>query len=312
MRTLSRNLCVVLCLLGFTVSSMAQVDGDIKKSFKVQSGGLLIVEADLGAIEVQTGSGSSVEIQVDFERRSGSHNRIKELLEDFRVDFDHSGKDVTMTLEYKKERFNFWDTVGRYLKVRIYVTVPQKYNIDLRTSGGSIEVDDLEGRVRSRTSGGSLRFGQIIGPVDGKTSGGSITLEGCKGDADVTTSGGSIRIGKVDGDVRAHTSGGGITVDEVMGVIDGKTSGGSITARLSKQPADDCSLKTSGGSITVHLDPEVKVYVDAKTSGGRVSTDFPVTIRGELSKRALRAKINGGGPELYLRTSGGSINIREK
>jgi len=291
---------------------MAQVDGDIKKSFKVQSGGLLIVEADLGAIEVQTGSGSSVEIQVDFERRSGSHNRIKELLEDFRVDFDHSGKDVTMTLEYKKERFNFWDTVGRYLKVRIYVTVPQKYNIDLRTSGGSIEVDDLEGRVRSRTSGGSLRFGQIIGPVDGKTSGGSITLEGCKGDADVTTSGGSIRIGKVDGDVRAHTSGGGITVDEVMGVIDGKTSGGSITARLSKQPADDCSLKTSGGSITVHLDPEVKVYVDAKTSGGRVSTDFPVTIRGELSKRALRAKINGGGPELYLRTSGGSINIREK
>lgn len=311
MKPMTRIMAVWVCLLGLSLTAAAQVDGDIKKTFKVKSGGLLSIEADLGGIELQTGHSEKVEIEINFERRSGSSNRMKELLKDFRVDFDHSGKDVSMVLEYNKERFNFWDSVGRYLQVRIYVTVPRQYNIDLQTSGGSIEVDDLEGRVQVRTSGGSLRFGQIIGPVKGKTSGGSVTLEGCKGDADVATSGGSIRIGKVEGDVRAHTSGGSITVDDVMGVIEGKTSGGSIRARLSKQPTDDCSLKTSGGTITVHLDPDVKVFVDARTSGGRVSTDFPVTVRGELSKRSLRAKINGGGPELYLRTSGGSINIRE-
>ena len=53
------------------------------------------------------------------------------------------------------------------------------------------------------------------------------------------------------------------------------------------------------------------VYVNAGTSGGRVRTEFPVTIRGEISKRKLQAKINGGGPELYLRTSGGSIYLNE-
>ncbi len=304
---------IVICLVvTLSLSLFAGIDGDVRKSFKVKEGGVLIIDADLGTIEVQTGSGNSIEIDLQFERRSGSSKRIKSILKDFNLDFDHSGKDLTMTLEYNKDRHNFWDSVGRYLKVNIYVTVPVRYNLEMQTSGGSIEVDDLEGRLKARTSGGSLRFGKIVGPVDGKTSGGSITLESCKGNVNVITSGGSIRIGEVVGDVRAHTSGGGIHVEEVMGVIDAHTSGGSVTARLSKQPTDDCSLKTSGGSINVYLNSDIKVFVDARTSGGRVSTDFPVTIRGELSKRSLRAKINGGGPELYLRTSGGSINIKER
>jgi DUF4097 and DUF4098 domain-containing protein YvlB len=115
----------------------------------------------------------------------------------------------------------------------------------------------------------------------------------------------------VKGNVVARTSGGGIHVDDVMGSIDARTSGGSVTARISRQPEDDCRLTTSGGSVTVSLAKDIRVDVDASTSGGRVSTDFPVTLRGEISKRSLRAKINGGGPELYLRTSGGSIHIRE-
>jgi DUF4097 and DUF4098 domain-containing protein YvlB len=134
-------------------------------------------------------------------------------------------------------------------------------------------------------------------------------LEGCTGDAEVKTSGGSIRIGKVQGEVKATTSGGSIKVQEVMGTINAATSGGSVSAYISKQPSGDCSLKTSGGSVSVHLAEDIKVDVDAKTSGGRVRTDFPVTLIGELSKRKLQAKINGGGPELYLRTSGGSIKI---
>lgn len=307
----SRTWISALAVLALAATALAQVDGDIKKTFKVQPGGLLTVEADLGSIEVQTANQDEIKLEILFERRSGSSNRLKELLEDFDVSLDQTGNDLRVILEYKRDRHNFWDSVGRYLRVQIVATVPQRYNLDLATSGGSVEVADLEGRVRTRTSGGSLRFGQITGPVDGKTSGGSITLQGCKGDADVSTSGGSIHIGKVEGDVRAHTSGGGIEVEEVMGVIDAKTSGGGVTARLSKQPTDDCSLKTSGGSITVYLVSGAKVNVDAATSGGRVTTDFPVTIQGELSRRALRAEINGGGPELYLRTSGGSIHLKE-
>jgi len=288
-----------------------QVEKDIKKSFNVGSGGQLILESDLGTIEVRSHNRNTVEVEVIFEARRGGSRRVKEFLEDFDVDFRHTGDDVTVIAEYKKARWNFWDSIGRYVRVQFFLTVPTKYNVDLKTSGGSITVDDLEGRVVSRTSGGSLEFGRINGPVQGKTSGGSIRLSGCEGKAEVRTSGGSITIGSVRGDVYAHTSGGSIRVDEVMGAIDASTSGGSVTASISRQPESDCKLTTSGGGITVHMDRDVKVDLNARTSGGRVRTDFPVTIRGEISKRSLKAKINGGGPELYLRTSGGSISIRE-
>jgi hypothetical protein len=305
---------VSMLIIGILLTAMpllGGVDGDIKKSFNVREGGLLTVESDIGSIDVQPGTGSKVNVEIRFETKKGSKKKIQSILDDFDVTFDHSGDDVSVSLEYPRGLRNLWDNVGRYLRVRFYITVPKKYNVDLSTSGGSIKVDDLTGEVISRTSGGSLTFGQIQGPVNGKTSGGSINLEKCEGKVDVRTSGGSITIGEVKGNVTAHTSGGGIKVEEVMGTIDASTSGGSVTARISKQPKSDCRLKTSGGGITVYLNEDVGMNVDARTSGGGVKTDFPVTIKGEIRKNALQAKINGGGPELYLRTSGGSIYLKE-
>lgn len=302
---------LIVLLAGFIIAVPGLFAQDINRTLNVAEGGTLTIDSDLGSIDVKTRQGTTVEIDIEFEARSGGSRRLKEFLEDFDVDIRHSRDDVTIIAEYDRDDRRFWDRIGRYVRVRFYITVPKVYNVDLKTSGGSISVDDLEGEVFARTSGGSLEFGRIIGPVEGTTSGGSIRLSECKSIAKVKTSGGSITIGRVDGEVRAVTSGGSIRVDEVMGAIDATTSGGSVTASISKQPQSNCRLKTSGGGITVYLTEDVGVDLDARTSGGRVRTDFPVTIRGEISKRALRAKINGGGPELYLRTSGGSISIKE-
>lgn len=293
--------------------AFGKVDKNINKSFNVSSGGLLTLETDLGTIKVNSAGGDSVVVDITFRKKRGSQNRYDEILEDIDVDFHHSGDDVTVIVEYKKNRWSFWNSVGKYLEVDFKITVPQKYNLDLQTAGGSISIADLEGEVRSSTSGGSLTFGRIKGSVMGHTSGGSITLDGCEGNIEVDTSGGKIRVGKVAGNIVAHTSGGSIDVDEVMGSIKATTSGGSVTARISKQPENDCILSTSGGSITAYLAQDVKVNVDAGTSGGRVKTDFPVTVimEGEINTRSLRGTINGGGPELYLHTSGGNIYINK-
>jgi len=308
-----------LFMLLFFATVYGAGEESIKKSFEVNEGGHLILDSDIGSIEVISSNKNRVEVDVFFDS--------DEIPEDYDIQFDQQGNDVLIRASYKKsDIFGGWG--NRRLKVRYFITVPKKYNVDLETSGGSITVDDLQGEVRSKTSGGSLKFGEIIGSVWGKTSGGSIMLEGCRGKADVKTSGGSINIGKVDGDVFARTSGGsirierskgnvvaqtsggGITVEEVMGSIEAETSGGSVTAHISEQPSNDCRLETSGGTVTVYLAEEIKLNINAKASGGRVKTELPVTIEGEFSKSRLKAKLNGGGPLLFLRTSGGSIRLR--
>ena len=292
----------------------AGMEDVITRSFNVSEDGLLTMDVSRGSIVIETGRDNVVKVKVIRKVRTSNEQKAQRVFEKYRIDFFHSDSDVTIKTDDRVGRSGFFSWLkGVNFKVRYIVTVPGKYNLDLRTSGGSISVNDITGDVKVKTSGGSLSLSYIKGPVWGKTSGGSITLEGCSGKADVYTSGGSIRVGTVKGIVKAHTSGGSIRVKEVAGTINAHTSGGSVSAYISKQPEGDCSLSTSGGSITVHLEDDIEMDVNARTSGGKVYTDFPVTmtIRGEVSKRRLKGKINGGGPELYLRTSGGSIRIKK-
>ncbi len=315
-------LAAILFLSGcHVVETAASWDGPkdtVNKSFEVSPGGLLTVDADLGSIDVRSGTSNRVEVEVVREARNA------EALRDLDLSIDQSGNDVTVSAKLPHSN---WFRHNR-LRLSFFITVPRTYNVDLKTSGGSVKVADLEGKVLAKTSGGGLDLGQIVGPVEGKTSGGSIKLQSCRGSADIRTSGGGIDIGDVDGDVaaetsggsinieqargrvHARTSGGGIDVHEVFGEIDASTSGGSVSATILEQPSGDCRLSTSGGGIEVRMAENIGFDVDAKTSGGRVRVDFPVSA-DIVEKNALRGPVNGGGPQLHLRTSGGNIRLEK-
>jgi hypothetical protein len=320
-------MALTFCL--FSSQVIADIEDNIVETFNVDTGGTLVIESDLGSINITTHNKKTVDVNIIRKLDTNSKKEADRILEDLTIDFEQQGDDITIIAKLDKEDWGFWKKIRRKIKVEFNVLVPEEYNAILKTSGGSISVDDLDGSVTSKTSGGSLKFGHINGPVSGHTSGGSITLAGCTGDADIKTSGGSLNIGNVDGNVVAKTSGGSIriasskgpidavtsggsvNVEEVAGKINAKTSGGSVNAKISDQPGGPCRLSTSGGSINVYLAEDINVTVDAKTSGGKVRTEFPVTVQGEIKKNRLNADINGGGPDLILRTSGGNINIKE-
>ena len=332
MKSLSQKVQIIVSIVAATSILIAcplsgKIEDTIKKSFRVDPGGKLTLESDIGSIEVKGMDSRTVNIEVIREART---RRAEDILEDFQVKSYQDGNDVYIKAEYERTRWQrFWDNLGKHIRIKYLISVPRNYNVDLNTKGGSIVIENLIGEVYSKTSGGSLRFHRIQGPVWGKTSGGSIRISSCKGPAEVRTSGGAITIGEVDGnvfahtsggsiriglakgEVDAHTSGGSVTVEEVQGAIKARSSGGSVKATISRQPENDCRLTTSGGSVTVYMSEDVAVNVDARSSGGHVHTEFPVKIQGKLSKRLLKAKINGGGPQLYLRTSGGSIYLKK-
>jgi DUF4097 and DUF4098 domain-containing protein YvlB len=303
---LSSNLIVLVTFLASCLQVQGSIEKEMEKTFNAAYGGELKVDTERGSMSIETHSSETVNVKVYYKVRSNDEDFANELIDDYEIDFFDNGKDLRIEAEFSGE---FSNSEENKLNVKFVITVPSEYNVDLRTSGGSISVDELQGNAQARTSGGSLNFKFIDGMVRGKTSGGSISLDGCNGDAKVSTSGGGIYLGKVRGSVEAHTSGGSITVDEVYGTIDASTSGGSVTATLKEQPKSDCKLTTSGGSISVYLSEDIKADIDAKTSSGSVNTDFPVSFRGKVKSSELKGEINGGGPEIYLRTSGGGINI---
>ncbi|MDE0685372.1 MAG: hypothetical protein OXI63_20785 [Candidatus Poribacteria bacterium] len=302
----------------------------IEKTYGVKSGGNLSVLSEFGAIEIQTAEQENVEVVITKESKSKSVEAVEKMLADFELAFEQKGADVHIRGTFKHDREHWWKQFN-LAKIHFLITVPQQYNVDLNTLSSDISVANLTGDVRVKTSGGSLRFQSITGPVLGHTSGGSIEAVNVTGGVQVRTSGGSIRFGAIRGFISGRTSGGSIKAVDCNQGIDVRTSGGSIwlggigrnvTARTSggsiqtvmkTQPQSECSLRTSGGAITCTLMPDVAVEVEAKASGGRVSTDFAVesTIQGKVPKNRLEGSINGGGPLLKLRTSGGNIHLQK-
>ncbi len=190
--------------------------------------------------------------------------------ERFEVTTDVSGGDLEVIGRLEKR--SSWGWSSSSLRVEYILTVPRNYSLQMHTSGGSIEIADLVGDVKANTSGGSISVGNIKGEVELKTSGGSISTEA------------------------------------IQGPLDAHTSGGSINVTIAEQLTEDAELHTSGGSITAYLVSDIRVDIDASTSGGRVRSDFEVD--GNVRKKSIRGKINGGGPRLELHTSGGSVRIK--
>jgi hypothetical protein len=308
----------------------AQSDATVSRSFDVGAGGTLEVSAAFGSIEITTTSGNRVEARVVREVRDRYDDDSAQILAEHLVDMSQNGNDVTVRAEVSEDARERWkdDYRNTPLRVRLEIAVPASYNVDLETRGGNISVADLDGEVRAETSGGNIEFGNVSGTVWGRTSGGNVTLERSSANAEVRTSGGNIEIGDVEGrvvaetsggsirieraggEVRAETSGGNVTVDDVAGAIDAHSSGGNVTANITRQPASDCRLSTSAGSVTVTVASGIGLDIDASTSIGGVSSDFAVD--GRVSRNSISGAINGGGPELRLRTSAGSIRIRER
>lgn len=320
-----RTLLLSLVLLAAT--SVLAADDVIRKGFNVADGGTLRLDAGFGDVKIVSG-GAGVAVEVIRKTRG---KRGEEWLREHKVSFSQQGNDVVIETDDEEGRrdrgwFNWFD--HDEFEVQWNIRVPDRYNVTAKTSGGSIELDDLQGTVDVKTSGGSIATGRLGGPATLRTSGGSISVGGATGQIDARTSGGSIRIGdtsgpvdartsggsitlaRVSGTVVAKTSGGNITIDDATGSVDASTSGGSIRAQLSGPVTAASKLSTSGGSVTVSLGSRVAVDLDARASGGGIDANVPVTIQGRQDDDELKGKINGGGPTLTLRTSGGGIRVK--
>jgi len=291
-------------------------EDNLHKSFDMTPGGKLVMDVRVGGIEVRGSRQDTVTIDVirkvtvlDADDNE-EQDKEKELLRRNEITFRKDGNTISVLMVNKRHSgFSHHGNIN--MDFRFTISVPEKFNIDLKTEGGGIEVADLAGDISTETSGGGLKFIKVRGPIHGHTSGGGIQLKDSEGPSSIETSGGSILIANHRGDVTARTSGGGIKIDRVEGELDAETSGGSISGVLQPRLAHRCRLSTSGGGITVRLPETSKLDIDAETSAGRVHSELPVIRTGKQEQDRLEGKLNGGGAPLVLRTSAGSIYLKK-
>ena len=310
MKTLIRILAIG-ATLALPLALTAKITRTVEKTFTVKPGGSLKATTEGGDITVQTADAGEVRIVAKEAIRASSEKEADELLTKLDLTFEQKGDDVTVESKYEKMSAGFHFGSWPPVQVSFVITVPKSYNLNLHTSGGDIGVASVTGNVRARTSGGDLKFARIDGELDAATSGGDVSLVEGTARAKLTTSGGDIRVERAGGPTEVSTSGGNINLDSVADLIGATTSGGNIHAAITGPIKHDTVLSTSGGQVKVKVVKDAGFELDASTSGGDVdASGLTLTIEnGGIGKSHLKGSVNGGGPVLKLRSSGGDISI---
>lgn len=300
------TLIMMSSALALTTDAPSQDEPYRVESFEISTPGELEVQTSGGHITVEGSSTNSVRVEM-YVHKNGRNLLPEDIdLEDWEIDISQSSDKVKAIAKHPGKS---WRLFGKNnLSISFVVYAPREMSTDLNTSGGHIDLRGLEGNQDIATSGGHLDLSNIKGSVEARTSGGHIDIADIQGNVEARTSGGHIDVKNSEGNLKVRTSGGHIDLASVSGSIEASTSGGQIAADLNTV-GEFVELKTSGGNVDISL-PGNMGY-DLKLKGSYVRTSLQ-NFSGEVEHDEVYGKLNGGGPMISARTSGGTVSISFK
>ena len=248
-------LTMAVLMLAVPVSTQA----DLEKSFEVKSGQVLSVDLGTGGSLSITGwDREEVLVEVDFDDDDYYYD----------VEIEKTGTGVDISSDVRAGRHN-------YHAPDFDIKVPRRFDLELQTMGGSIEIDGIEGEIEGLTMGGNLDLTNLQGEIALKTMGGDITCKNSDLDGFVTTMGGEVLMEDIVGDVKGSSMGGHVILRNVRSrdgestgdVVDISTMGGNINVSVAPEGA---KVHTMGGDVHIRL---AEKFVKAKTMGGDIEID---------------------------------------
>lgn len=273
----------------------------LKKEIEVQPGQKLVVEIKAGSdIIIEGWDKNIVDIDAEIKGRDA---------DDVQLEASKTSYGVFLKAYFVEKKHS--NSTNGTVKVR----VPNKFDLDLETMGGELDVSNVKGTLKGSTMGGKLLLKNLKGNISFSTMGGSVELTDSEVDGKVSTMGGKVLVENVVGDVDASSMGGNVIQRNVKGSkssvgkeVNIKTMGGAINI---DEAMNGASLNTMGGNITVNKaaeyvkattmggDIEIKEisgWVDASTMGG----DVEVKVKGSDGKRDIKLSSMGGDMKLYV------------
>lgn len=139
--------------------------------------------------------------------------------------------------------------------------------------------------------------------------------------------GGEVFVDNISGQLEINNVNGSIDATNIAGSVVASSVNGEITVGFrSVDPQAPMAFSTFNGKVDVTLPATVKANVKLKAERGDIYTDFDVDItkgqptatksnEGHMYRVTIEdwvlGKINGGGPEMMMKTSQGSIYIHK-
>lgn len=214
----------------------------------------------------------------------------------------------------------------RAVTVSYRVQVPPNTEVRTSSDSGATSVRGIAGAVDVKTQSAAIDLGGLAGTSTVATGSGAIDAAGLKGALLVTTRSGSFagsdlgaslhvrtQSGSIDatltgsGDVDVETASSSIRLHGVRAKLTAKTQSGQIAVR--GVPGADWSATTGSSAVTLVIDAASAFTLDASSRSASVVVEG-AAVQGTVGKRAVVGTVNGGGPQVRIRTGSGAIRVQ--
>lgn len=131
-------------------------------------------------------------------------------------------------------------------------------------------------------------------------------------DMQVDAANGAIQIADGAGALDVETTNGRIELADVSAAVRAKSTNGAISVTLSGRSfaSDSIDLEATNGAVTLCVPDDFSADLDVRTVNGGIRVDPPIDVEGR-ARNWLEATLGGGGPPVQIRTTNGSVRIRD-
>ena len=211
---------------------------------------------------------------------------------DTRVTLEPSNGDAT--LESVFERYSNNQSTSHDFDIQL----PREFNVRIRSSGGSVNIANVNGTFTGSTGGGEIDIRNVNGRVDISTGGGEVNVSDSNVDGEVSTGGGLVRIERVTGRFNGSSGSGPVIYSESNGGGKGYGAGYGKGASASASDSKSASASASAGAGPIRMTQTGgSLYLPSAPSGASVSTG------------GGRIVIGPSGGAVHAQTGGGDIEI---
>ncbi len=253
-------------------------------------GRLVEIDATRGDVEVVTGEGSGVRVEVRKRIRAESEERAERLAGSFPLEITPTDQGIAVRVTGRPGT----ERPGG-LETSFTVKAPPESRLAITTTYGAVRVHGFRGSVIVRTSHEKVEVGDLAGSCEITTRFGSVSAEGVEGALSVKTEHGDVTASEIGGTVQIESAHGTVALTDVGGPVAVRSRHGDVTilrARKSvrvEAPHSSVDIEAVQAAVTaqVEADPikvkEVSGPVDIRaeaTSVELIDVQGPIRVEG--------------------------------
>ena len=243
-----------------------ELEETFKKNITVENASRLSLDNRNGNIEVRSWDQNEVEIIAYKKVRANDRETAQRLMEELKISITETNDEIEVITEYPDRRnknkggFFNWLMGGSgniQYSVSYQIRVPEKFDLDVGSTNGRLEVLDCIGRLRLETTNGKIIADDVSGSVRCKTTNGSINVSMLRVDEEdemsFSSTNGSIKLylpENINAEIRARTTNGSISCDLPITEKYGRSK--KKLEAVINDGGMMIYLKTTNGSIRIH------------------------------------------------------------